>query len=622
MLWVFEVLVSLYFGYLLVSFMAKDRIDIFHRFFAGIPIGFFSFAWISYIVSYYTKLNEICGIISVLITILLVIPLKIVVKKQKLKSKFKFSELQLHTYIFAGIFYVFIMYLSMLRKGRFTKGAGYGDLPFHLNIISSFAHGCNTNRKSFYDINSLFYAGERLAYPFLTNFFTSVLMATGFSTLQAAMFFPSALMSLSLAYGMYHLAFLFSKNHFVSMLSLVLFVGLGGNGWIYVFKPSNGYADWIHNWGHDQYEYWFHPIMHVLVPQRASLWSMPLCYWSIIMLIYGIESLNISFFVLAAIYVGFCPLVQLHSFVGIAQWSIVFCLIQFPWKKLNEWRKYLILWFTYGIVANLMAAPQFYPYLNRLKTEKSFVSFLPIWECKIKQFGVFAPIVCWWRGLGIFAAISLVFGWASANIYQIKLYIPSMVVFLVANFVRYQPWELDNTKVFYAAWIPIALPFVSQFLNCVIRKKKISFIAVVLIIISIMSSSMHLFACLLSPTKIFSKNDISFGLWIAENTPLNSLTMSSDSHNHPVSTIAGRMMFQGYGGWLISHGLEYWKHESFRKTLCSSPYMIDEFKSNGINYMISLNNEYPEFESITHNKNWVKVFNQSGYSIWKFKYSI
>jgi hypothetical protein len=50
---------------------------------------------------------------------------------------------------------------------------------------------------------------------------------------------------------------------------------------------------------------------------------------------------------------------------------------------------------------------------------------------------------------------------------QFVLYIPSLVVYGITNIIRYQPWELDNTKLFYAAWIPLALPLIANFLYMV-----------------------------------------------------------------------------------------------------------------------------------------------------------
>ena len=95
---------------------------------------------------------------------------------------------------------------------RPTKGAAYGDLPFHLNIIQSFSNGCNNARHGLYDIESSFYSGVKLAYPMMTNFLTGALIATGQATLRASLFFPSTLIALSLEIGIFILSEEFTGN--------------------------------------------------------------------------------------------------------------------------------------------------------------------------------------------------------------------------------------------------------------------------------------------------------------------------------------------------------------------------------------------------------------------------
>jgi hypothetical protein len=154
--------------------------------------------------------------------------------------------------------------------------------------------------------------------------------------------------------GLFGLSFNFTGSSVSSLISLILFVNLGGLGWVRLVDPQHGYGDWVHNRGRGQFEYWFHPLMHVLVPQRASHWSMPLCYWTLILLISAVENREWRLFILAGILTGFTPLVQIHSFVALAQWSISFCLLKFPFAfiKTKSWSqiaKYVGRWDTFWI---------------------------------------------------------------------------------------------------------------------------------------------------------------------------------------------------------------------------------------------------------------------------------
>jgi hypothetical protein len=347
-------------------------------------------------------------------------------------------------------------------------------------------------------------------------------------------------------------------------LSLLLFSNLGGLGFTHLFDArhrNDPRRDWIHDWGHGQIEYWFHPIMHIIIPQRAALWSIPVCIWTILLLAIGVEHSDPRLFFLAAILTGFLPQLQIHGYVAIAQYAISLAIVTFDRRK---FRKFSRFWLLYGIVANLIAFPQLSPYFRRVSNAKrEFLRWNPIWKTGQKSNLRFPPVVLWWRGLGVFGAVALVFGWAVATKWQITLYVPALVVFVIANFVRYQPWELDNTKLFYAAWIPLAVPFVAQFFTALVARPKSmlgkcagGLLMGVFVVSCGLSALMSTVQSMFWPTSMFGHHDYRFGLWMAENTPPNAVVMFHSAPGNTVACIAGRQMFMGFGGWVVSHGLD------------------------------------------------------------------
>ena len=530
-----------------------------------------------------------------------------------------------------------MMYYSMLYKNGYSQGAGYGDLPFHLNIISSFSNGCNHIRNSFFKVDSVFYSGEKLAYPYMTNYLTAVFMATGKATLRSALLYPSIFMALSLVYGIFYIGKIFAKDSFSVFIGMFIFVNLGGLGFTRLFDPTFKDGDLIHNWGNEIFEYWFHPLMHVLIPQRASLWSMPLCYWCIICLIVGIRSMRWEAFFVAALYVAATPLVQMHSYVAMAQWAIIFCALNFPWKDKKKWPLHIKCWAVFAIVANIFALPQFYPYIDRLEgksdmseyghslQDNSFISFKGIWGHNKKKVLWYTPILCWWRGLGVFAAITLVFGWVSLTREQIHLYTPSIVIFILTNIIRYQPWELDNTKVFYAGWIPIAIHVYGIYMAKVFRNRKLIPLGIILIIASIASAVRYTVLSWVSNYPIFKEDSISFGNWVSENTPIHAIFMTSSWHGHPVLTLAGRQGYMGYGGWLLSHGLDYFLRYDLSSKMQTYPYDLSRFDNLNVTYVVSRNREFPVWEEVFNQGGWTKIYEYDTYQCWKLsnmKYEI
>jgi hypothetical protein len=415
--------------------------------------------------------------------------------------------------------------------------------------------------------------------------------------------------------SLFSLALEFTGSQFSAMLSVLFFVNLGGLGWLRLLDPEHGYGDWVHNWGNGRYEYWLHPLMHILVPQRASLWSMPLCYWTILLLIHAVEHRDWRLFLLAGILTGLTPLVQVHSFVALAQWSLTFFLVKFPFKKPNV--RYISLWAVFGITANALALPQFAPFRHRLSASRSqFLQFNPIWRTPERGGRSFPALALWWNGLGVFWALSLL-GIVALTRRQLAAYVPSLVVYAVTNVVRYQPWELDNTKLFYAAWIPVALPVVSQYLVAVARARVVMLVvAVVLGFAASLSSFIHTVVCLSWRSPIFESHDFAFGHWVAENTATKAVFLTSDWHAHPAATVAGRQLFMGYGGWVESHGLDYWGRSNDYTRMQNGTGNIATFKRYGIEYTISRLGEFGEFER-TEGTSWRQIYQDSDYRVWK-----
>jgi hypothetical protein len=610
MIWAVEVFASLWFGMELVTFLGLNRFDILQRFFAGVPIGFFTLGWVLFLTSGATRLSASHSLYTFSFFSLSIFALRRLNRRSKLSYKVRLSYVQIATFLFGGGFFVYLMHRAMLYDGVETKGAGYGDLPFHLNIVSSFATGCNNVRRSIFDVQSAFFSRERLAYPFMTNFLTGALIATGRATLRAALFFPSTLMILSLLVGLYSLSFEFSQSHIASAISVVLFANLGGLGFLRLLNPKHGYGDWVHDWGREQHEYWFHPLMHILVPQRASLWSLPLCCWTLLTLVHAAHAKDWRLFALAGVLTGFTPLVQIHSYVALAQWSICFWLVGA--------RRQIAGWAVFAVVANVMALPQFVPYLGRLTTARDqFVRLNPIWRTPERAKMRWPATTLWWRGLGVFWAMSLL-GIALLGKRQLAIYVPSLVVYVVANCIRYQPWELDNTKVFYAAWIPVALPVVANYLVALGRCRPLGTLAALALGVCCCASSfIHTVDCFRSTSKIFEHKDAQFGLWVAENTDTKAIFLTSQWHSHPAATVAGRQLFMGYGGWVSSHGLDWWGRQQESDRLAKSPGAVTDYNRYGIRYVISRHREFKVFEAKVSDKIWTMIFENRDYKMWR-----
>jgi hypothetical protein len=317
----------------------------------------------------------------------------------------------------------------------------------------------------------------------------------------------------------------------------------------------------------------------------------------------GVETADFKLFVLSGILVGSTPQVQIHSYVAMGQFSIALAVISLLKAESPSGRKKMLkCWLIYGIVANVLAIPQLPPYFSRVtKSRSSFLQFNPIWRTSQKKDLKYAPVILWWRGLGAFAAIALVFGWSCITKEQLTVWIPSLFVFVTTNLIRYQPWELDNTKLFYAAWIPVALPVVGQFLARLVTGSRRTWVRmltsalfVLLLVACCLSAFMSSIRSYFRRTNIFEKKSYRFGLWLAENSPVSSVVMYDGRTNNPAATVGGRQLWVGYGGWISSHGLDTGRLAEQRR-MYEHPEDTEMFRKNNISLVVLL-------------KSWGKTF--------------
>jgi hypothetical protein len=220
-----------------------------------------------------------------------------------------------------AIVLLWFLYFGLFFCENYTKGAGYGDLPFHLNLISSFAYGCNSNRSSLFDLVAPFFAKEPLPYPVLSNFYSAFLLKCFSASRHASIVIPSAILDFSLFAVLAGLVSKFSRCFFPCFFAPWLFLFGGGLGFVNFLQYPNTrlalYTDFVHSWGRGVRGSWFQPIIHVLLPQRASLHSLPMAFSILLVLMHIGDPPRLR--LRASVAVGLLPQVQPHAIIACAE---------------------------------------------------------------------------------------------------------------------------------------------------------------------------------------------------------------------------------------------------------------------------------------------------------------
>ncbi|KAJ3430833.1 neurofilament triplet m protein-like protein [Anaeramoeba flamelloides] len=190
--------------------------------------------------------------------------------------------------IFFMVFFPFYLVLIHYHYLPFNKDQQeyltmkncFGDLPFHLNIISSFKEGCNKHWTSLTELKSIISTGSTISYPFLIDFHSSLLLSSNEATAESfrvVLILESLLLTASFYILFYFFLSRFLKSKVLSVFSLVLMSLMGGMGWYHFLKsyPENDFIhyDYIYHIDKHLDYYWFQFLDGTLIPQRSALFG-------------------------------------------------------------------------------------------------------------------------------------------------------------------------------------------------------------------------------------------------------------------------------------------------------------------------------------------------------------
>lgn len=584
-----SVLVSSFLGYEFMALFLSKRLDPISVVGIGFPFGIILSGWIFFISSFYYPLTSQHGFIhtSIELTIALIILLFRSFKKNQNKL------LDPYTYIFGciipGTIVAWFVYTGLLDKGNKTRGSAYGDLPFHLNLISSFAHGCNSNRKRMFDLVSPFFANEPLSYPFIPNFYSATLIKCYGATLHESLYLPSIIFSYATFIILTSITYHFSKSELPCIFVSYLFLFSGGLGFTSWFdKDARDYysTDYVHIWGENHSEFWFQSLIHIMLPQRASLFSLPIC-WSVILILMSCASKpNKLPFLAAGLLVGILPQVQPHSIIALAEWGGLLFLIQFPFAEVHKWKFYISNYACLGIPALLLGIAQCLPFMDRLS--HNFFKIASVAD-EIEGRNI---VSLWWYGLGAFIVLALVHVPIVIDSRQWDFYAPSIIAFMLANVIYYQPWGLDNTKILNAAFMPIATSGVAYFFGQVWKRyRSIGKIVVALLFMFCCASGALSIskAAFMSSNNLWAAPEIPYAIssFVKENTDPNAVFITDSNHNNPIVSLAGRQTLVGYPGWLISHNLNETERLEAIEHLAENPDDVEWADKYNVSYVVN-----------------------------------
>ncbi|HEX7295638.1 MAG TPA: hypothetical protein VF251_07810 [Pyrinomonadaceae bacterium] len=477
----------------------------------------------------------------------------------------------------------------------------FGDLPFHISVITGFAFGNN------FPPEDPTYSGVSFTYPFISDFVAAIFVRCG-ASLQDSMFIENMMLAMSFIGLLHRWAWVLLRDRLAAIITPLLVILNGGFGWVLLFSKANenesGLMGVLRNlppsltvipettWR------WGNAVSALLVPQRGFLMGLPLAiivftqWWLAtdkedepeppakkhsskdkrgqpVLPKYATPARRM---VAAGVVAGLLPLVHAHTFVVVMVMSAVIALL------IPRWRE----WMTFMVVASAIAIPQLL--WSTSQTAVSTSSFFA-WEVGWDH-GQENPIWFWFKNTGFAIPLIVAAVLLRGEGYLVKkrllfFYLPFTLCFIVPNFLKMAPWIWDNIKVLFYWWVASA-PLVALLLARLWREgatKRV--MAVVLFATLTLAGAIEVAGIAFRSVNysLFDTAGIQFAEMIKQRTPPRSLIMHAPVHNNPVF-LSGRRSLMGYPGHIWTHGLNFVRREGDLKRMYQGGGDADQLLQN------------------------------------------
>jgi len=504
----------------------------------------------------------------------------------------------------------------------------FGDLPFHVSVITSFSFGNN------FPPQDPTYAGVRFTYPFLTDFVSAIFVRCG-ADLRQSMFLENFVVALAFVGLMHRWALEMLRDKLAAILTPILVLLNGGFGWILLWeqftKSKDGLAGMLQGlppsftvipettWR------WGNAMSTLLIPQRGFLLGLPLAvivftqWWlsdetrgekvqeekaeegkgnkkkkqkkvqvepapvtsrHVSLSGYSAIPKSMRRMIAAGVVAGLLPLVHAHSFVVVMVVGGCIALLQRRWRD----------WITFAFVASIIALPQMW-----WSTHNSAVDAGKFFEWQFGwDHGRESPYWFWFKNTALFIPLTvaaLLWRHDGKPLVSRKLlvfFLPFTLCFIIPNVMKMAPWIWDNIKVLFYWWLASA-PLVALLLARLWRQGIVKrAIAVLLLGCVTLAGGLDVAAIVLRSNEygIFNAPGIQFAELIKREASPQAVVIHAPVHNHPVF-LTGRRSLMGYPGHVWTHGLEFGPRESeIRRVYAGAPDAAAILRKYDVDYAV------------------------------------
>ncbi|MDQ6712669.1 MAG: hypothetical protein M3Z28_05705 [Candidatus Dormibacteraeota bacterium] len=457
----------------------------------------------------------------------------------------------------------------------------WSDWSFHASYTTAFVYGHNLPPQ-----NPIF-AGTPFRYTFGPDFASALLVGGGWS-IPAALTWPSWAMTVLALSGLILWARRLTGGLGAGVIAVTLTLLGGGVGFWYFFGDA-ARLGLLNALTHIPRTYdrfappvniqWYNPILSYYLPQRSFVFGAAIVMAVLLLLTplllttpffrwrqtlatmraswrrWSLNSEGVAMLVAGAL-AGLLPLFHVHSLVvlGIVTgcWALLF--------PRPAWLAFFAVMLVLAVPRLLMAVPGD----PGAPPDHQYPRLMAGWMSQLDppSTGYDLPPWFWLKNTGLFWPLLLTALLSPLALRgRVRLLIaPFALVFLVANVIKFQPWNWDNSKVL-VFWYMASGVAVGAVLVRLARAHVVGGILAVGIWLSLVASGVLSLMQFLPPQRPafvwFTTEEVQLAARVREQTSPHAVFVTGEEPNNPIADLAGRPVLMSYPGWLWSYGINY-----------------------------------------------------------------
>lgn len=508
--------------------------------------------------------------------------------RQTLKLSIRWlRQNKLATAILAGwssfFIYLWLTVLKIVPDGHMVafQDKLWGDWSLHFLLGTAFAErGWQVLQHSPLLIT------EPLRYPFVADFLSGGLMKLGMGMLPAFVL-PSLIFSLAAVFALFTFQQKIFRSSKVAAVAVCFFFLAGGTGLLQLIQENiqTGNLGLVISKqlspATDNFKkniVWIAPVNSMILPQRALTMGLPITLGLLIYFYRGLldqwtdkgsQKRRRLLDLAAAVALGVLPIIHTHSAIAAALIISCWYLLAVFQKRNMAFARY---WAAIGVVSLVTGLAVTKPLISG-EHLNGFLGWQPGWMAGPS---LIYWLIFWLQNLGVVLPMAIVGWWLFHQTYPKRsvVFLPFVIIFVLANLIRFQAWEWDNTKLLL--WSLVAAAGLAAYsLRALWRHSSLGkILAILLFLIATTSSGYDTLRTLRvnrAGFTMYSADQLEAAERIRRQTPADSVWLTHDYHHHWLITLTGRQAVMAYSGWLWSHGYDYAETQTDIAQIYSNP---------------------------------------------------